>query len=103
MGYRSGTLRVALALVLSASPPLGAAGLAFAQAQSVNVVLRNFAIEGAPAAVRAGQQPRFVATNPGPQGNHTSRLTEWGHHQLPDPTWRQGRAACSRSPRRPRR
>ena len=78
MKDRSGTLRVGAALMLSVSLLLGAAGLASAQAQSVNVVLRNFAIEGAPAAVRAGQQLRFVATNPGPQGNHNLSIDGMG-------------------------
>ena len=61
-------------------------GWASAQAQSVNVVLRNFAIEGAPAAVRAGQQLRFVATNPGPQGNHNLSIDGMGATiSSPDP------------------
>jgi uncharacterized cupredoxin-like copper-binding protein len=74
----SGALRVGAASLLSGSLLAGVAGLAGAQELTANVVLRNFAIEGAPAAVRAGQPLRFVATNPGPQGNHNLSIDGMG-------------------------
>ena len=74
----SGVLRVGAASLLSGSLLAGVAGLAGAQELTANVVLRNFAIEGAPAAVRAGQPLRFVATNPGPQGNHNLSIEGMG-------------------------
>jgi LPXTG-motif cell wall-anchored protein len=69
-GWSGSSLKATAALLLSGSLLTGAAGLALAQAQTVNVTLRNFAIEGAPASVRAGQQLRFNVTNPGPTGQH---------------------------------
>jgi hypothetical protein len=52
--------------------------VAYAQAQTYNVVERNFAIEGAPASVRAGQQLRFNVTNPGPAGQHNLSIDGMG-------------------------
>jgi plastocyanin len=78
MRVRSGALRVAAAFLLSGSLLGGAAGLALAQAMTYNVVLRSFAIEGAPASVRAGQQLRFNVTNPGPTGNHNLSIDGMG-------------------------
>jgi plastocyanin len=78
MRVRSGALRVAAASLLSGSLFVGAAGLALAQAMTYNVVLRSFAIEGAPTSVRAGQQLRFNVTNPGPTGNHNLSIEGMG-------------------------
>lgn len=74
----SGSLKVAAAFLLSGSLLGGAAVVAYAQAQTFNIVERNFAIEGAPASVRAGQQLRFNVTNPGPAGNHNLSIDGMG-------------------------
>jgi uncharacterized cupredoxin-like copper-binding protein len=81
-----GTLGPAAALLLACALFVGAAAVAFAQAQSFNVVLRNFAIEGAPATVRAGEALRFNVTNPGPAGNHNLSIDGMGVNiASPDP------------------
>ena len=65
----SGSLKVLAAFLLSGALCTGAAVGALAQ-QTFNVTLRNFAIEGAPASVAAGQRLVFNVTNPGPAGQH---------------------------------
>jgi plastocyanin len=64
-GRWSGSLRGVSAFLLAGALFTGAAITAFAQAQSYNVTLRNFAIDGAPAQVRAGAPITFNATASG--------------------------------------
>ncbi len=72
---RFGSLKVLSAFLLTGALFTGAAAAAYAQAvQTANIVERNFAIEGAPTSVRAGQQIRFNVTNPGPTGQHNLNI-----------------------------
>jgi plastocyanin len=73
-----GSLKVVLAFLVSTTLLAGAAVAAYAQAQTFSITERNFAIEGAPASVRAGQQLRFNVTNPGPAGSHNLAIDGMG-------------------------
>ncbi|HEV2121966.1 MAG TPA: plastocyanin/azurin family copper-binding protein [Chloroflexota bacterium] len=57
------SVKAASVFALSGSLLVGAAATAFAQAQTYNVRLTNFAIEGAPATVTAGATLRFNAVS----------------------------------------
>src|SRR5919202_1726378 len=74
----SGSLRIVSAFLVSGALLAGAAAAAYAQAQTFSITERNFAIEGAPTSVRAGQQLRFNVTNPGPAGQHNLAIDGMG-------------------------
>jgi len=84
-------LKAVSVLLLSGSLLTGVAIAAYAQAASFNITERSFAIEGAPASVRAGQQLRFTVTNPGPSGSHNLAIDGNGANSTsPDPNVASG-------------
>ncbi len=73
-----GSLKVLSAFLVATGLLAGAAIAAYAQAQTFSITERNFAIEGAPTSVRAGQELRFNVTNPGPAGQHNLAIDGMG-------------------------
>ena len=82
----SGFLKSFSAFLLSGALLTGAGAVAYAQAATFNITEMNFAIQGAPATVRAGQALTFNVTNPGPAGSHNLAIDGNGANiTSPDP------------------